>query len=218
MPCVILNSYSVEQPITAGDDIFGTGSNNERDTPIAYYYDFSYSVNMIRSTEINIPNGAKLDKIAFEVETLTNGTYLRNNCDIYIAQTNYNIFPSNLQINLQSATDSVWNSSLSNQQFQGGQTIGFYKVSADPNIVWRDYIFPANYIYDNSKSLIFSIHNNTDNYVLGTQSYPRTLGTNLSGTQPALMATNRRDNSAYPSTQVVNVDLTFRPNFRIYYS
>ena len=221
MPCVCLvNSKILTSPIVAGDVILNYNNDTERDTPYTNFYDYGYNCFFYTASELSaIPNGATIDKIAFQIEAPSNGTFNVNNQDVWIAQHNTGTeFPLNMRVNGTSSTDTTWNNNFINYtQIYNGQTLGFTKVSADPNIVWRDLLFP-NFTWTAGKPLCIFWLNGDGAYQGGTSTYPRALGDNLSGTPPRYWAENHQDNTPYTATTFANIDLTFRVNIRIYYS
>jgi len=176
-----------------------------------------YTANELSS----IPNGANIDKIAFQIEAPSNGTFEVQFQQVWIAQHNTGTeFPLNMRVNGTSATDTTWNNNFINYtQIYNGQTLGFTKVSADPNIVWRELLFPSNFTWTANKPFcIFWLNGDGFYNTSGTSSYPRGKGITLSGTQPRYYAMDFQDNTAYSPTSFVNIDGTFRPNIKIFYS
>ena len=221
MPCIV-NPNILAPIITPGDVILNYGSGNERDCPYTNYYDFGYNCFFYTASELSgIPNGATIDKIAFQIEAPSNGTFEVVNQEVWIAQHDTATqFPLNMRINGTSSTDTTWNNNFINYtKIYNGDTLGFTKVSADPNIVWRDLLFPSSFTWTANKPFCIFWNNKDGNYnTSGVSSYPRGKGQTLSGTQPRYYALDFRDNTVYNNTDFVNIDLTFRPNIRIYYS
>jgi hypothetical protein len=220
MPCITLNSYALENPIVPGDVIIGTGTDNYRDAPIAYYYDNAYSGIFLRVNQLSgIPNGATLTRIEFQTELLTNGTYEKFDTNRYIYQVPqpYNNFPSNCQVGGYSSTDTAYNNAITNyQQTDSLLNMTITKVGSDPNIMWRGFDLQNPYTnFDNTKNLCI-IYNCLDpNYAPGTQQYPRIKC--VFGSNTRLFYNDRRDNNPYSLTDFVNFQASYRPNIRIYY-
>ncbi len=220
MPCLV-NPYLVPSSIVAGDVILNYGTDNERDCPYTNYYNYGYNCMFYTANELSgIPNGAKIDKIAFQIEAIYNGTFEVENQQVWIAQHDTGTqFPSNMRVNGTSLTDTTWNNNFINYtKIYNGQTLGFTKVSSDPNIVWRDVLFPSNFTWTANKPFCIFWNNGDGNYQFGTSSYPRAKGDSLSGTQPRYYAMNFQDSAPYGNTAFTTIDGTFRPNIRIYYS
>jgi hypothetical protein len=220
MPC-LLNSSILSSPIVPGDVILNYGTDYERDCPYTNFFDYGYNCFFYTASELSaIPNGATIDKIAFQIEAPSNGTFNVANQEIWMAQHNTGTqFPLNMRINGTSSTDTTWNNNFINYtKIYNGATLGFTKVSADPNIVWRDLLFPTGFTWTANKPLCIFWNNKDGTYQSGTSSYPRAKGDALSGSQPRYYALNFRDNTVYNNTDFVSIDLTFRPNIRVYYS
>lgn len=225
MPCTCLINPTIissTPPIVAGDVELVYGTGNFRDVPYTNYYDFGYNCFFYTASELSaIPNGAKIDKIAFQIEAPSNGNFLVVNQDVFIAQHDTGTqFPTNMRINGTSSTDTAWNNNFINYtQIYNGNTLGFTKVSANPSIMWRDLLFPSNFIWTANKPLCIFWNNKDGDYnTSGTSSYPRGKGTTLSGSQPRYWANDFRDNIVYNNTDFVNMNMTFRANIKIYYS
>jgi hypothetical protein len=222
MPCVLISSYSFGSPaITPGNVEIGSATSNERDMPINFYYDYSYSGILLTPTQLaNIPNYATINRIEWEYEIVTNGTYTINNVDMYMFQTpsSYTIWPNNTQVSGQSGTDTTWNNSITNFiQTESSTTVEYVKVSSDPNIKWRGFNLTTQYSgFDKTKNLCITFNNLDGDYQAGTQSYPRVKGnaTNNGGT----CYFDERDNTPYALTNFVNKELNFFPNIRLYYN
>ena len=217
----LLNSSILTTPITPGDVTLNYGASNERDCPYTNYYDYGYNCFFYTASELSaIPNGATIDKIAFQIEAPSNGTFEVNNQELWIAQHDTATeFPLNMRVNGTSATDTTWNNNFINYtQVYTGATLGFTKVSADPSTMWRDLIFTPGYSWVANKPFCIFWLNNDGAYQGGTSSYPRAKGASLSGTQPRYYALDFQDNTPFTATSFVNIDSTFRPNIRIYYS
>ena len=216
MPCIYVNSY-----ISSPDKILNYGTDNERDCPYTNYFDYGYNCFFYTASELSsIPNGATIDKIAFQIEAPTNGTFEVYNQEVWMAQHNTGTeFPSNMRINGTSSTDTTWNNNFINYtKIYDGATLGFTKVSGDANIVWRDLLFPSSFTWTANKPLCLFWLNGDGDYQGGTLSYPRAKGNVLSGTQPRYWAEDHRDNKEYSPTDLVNINLTFRPNVKIFFS
>ncbi len=223
MPCVcLINPSRLKPTITPGDTELTLGTANERDAPYTNYYDYGYNCMFYTASELSsIPNGAKIDKIAFQIEAPSNGTFEVNNQEVWIAQHDTGTqFPTSMRVNGTSATDTVWNANFINYtKIYNGQTLGFTKVSADPNIVWRELLFPSNFTWTANKPFcVFWLNGDGFYNTSGTSSYPRGKGISLSGSQPRYYAMDFQDNTPYSPTGFVNIDLTFRPNIKIFYS
>jgi hypothetical protein len=220
MPCIFISSQSFENPIIPGNTTIGSGVGNQRDMPNSFYYDYSYSGVLLTPTQLSaIPNGAKITRIEYEYEVLTNGNYLIENVDMYMFQTpaSFTIFPDNTRINGYSQSDTAWNNSITNYfQTEYGTTIQVLKVSADPNIMWRGLTLTNKYEnFDNTKNLIIVFNNKDGDYAIGTQSYPRVKGSTSNNGGTCYF--DRRDNTVYQLTDFVNKQLSFFPNMRIYW-
>ena len=220
MPCLVLNSYSLKNPIVPGDVIIGTGTSDFRDAPIAYYYDNAYSGIFLRPNQLSgIPNGATLTRIEFQTELLTNGVYVKEDVNRYIYQvpSTYSSFPLNCQVGGYSSTNLAYNNSITNyQQTDSLLNMTITKVSADPDIMWRGFDLQNPYTgFDNTKNLCI-IYNCLDpDYALGTQTYPRIKC--VFGANTRLFYNDRRDNNPYSLTDFVNFQASYFPNIRIYY-
>ena len=220
MPCIVLNSYNLENPIVAGDTIIGTGTSDFRDAPIAYYYDNSYSGIFLRVNQLSgIPNGATLTRIEFQTELLTNGTYVKNDVNRYIYQVDppNNSFPVNCRVDGTSLTDSAYNSAITNyKQTDSLLDMTITKTSADPNIMWRGFDLQNPYTgFDNTKNLCI-IYNCLDtDYASGTQTYPRIKC--VFGSNTRLFYNDRRDNNPYSLADFVNFQASYIPNIKIFY-
>lgn len=221
MPCVVLNSYSLENPIVPGDTTIGSGTSNFRDAPISYYYDNAYSGIFLTPTQLSaIPNGATITKIDFETELLTNGTYTKILVNRYMYQvpSSFTSFPLNCRVDGTSSTDTTYNNAITNyQQTDSALDMTIVKISADPNIMWRGFNLQTPYAnFDNTKNLCI-IYNCLDpDYALGTLTYPR-IKTNF-GTYTRLFYNDRRDNAVYNLTDFVNFQASYFPNIRIHWS
>ena len=220
MPCVVLNSYSLESPIIPGDAEIGNGTSNFRDAPISYYYDNAYSGIFLTPTQLSaIPNGATITRIEFETEILTNGTYEKIDTDRYLYQvpSSFTSFPENCRVDGTSSTDTAYNNAITNYvQTDIDLEMTIVKVSADPNIVWRGFNLQTPYTnFDNTKNLCIIYNCKDPNYPFGTQSYPRILV--QFGTNTRLFYNDRRDNLAYPLTTFVNFQSSYFPNIKIFY-
>tara|TARA_R100000951_G_scaffold102801_1_gene95102 strand:- start:2255 stop:2920 length:666 start_codon:yes stop_codon:yes gene_type:complete len=221
MPCIFISGQNFANPIIPGDTTIGSGTSNERDMPNSFYYNYSYSGTLLKASQLSaIPNGATINRIEWEYEIVTNGTYTINNVDMYMFQTpqTYTAFPSNTQVSGQSSTDTTWNNSITNYfQTEYSTTIDFVHTSADQNIKYRGFNLTNSYAnFDNTKNLAIVFLNNDGNYQGGTQSYPRVKGssTNNGGT----CYFEERDSSPYTLTTFVNKQLSFFPNLKIYWS
>ena len=222
MPCIVISGQDFATPIQPGDVEIGNGTSNERDMPNNFYYDYSYSGTLLKASQLSaIPNGATINRIEWEYEIVTNGTYTINNVDMYMFQTpsSYTGFPSNTRVSGLSSTDTTWNNSITNYfQTEYSTTIEFIKPSADPNIKWRGFNLTNSYNnFDNTKNLAIVFLNNDGNYQAGTQSYPRVKG-NFSSNNGGTCYFDERDNTPYTLTDFVNKQLSFFPNIRIYWS
>ena len=224
MPCVCLVNSSLYGGggVEPGDVTLTLGTGNERDAPYTNYYDYGYNCMFYTASELSaIPNGAKIDKIAFQIEAPSNGTFEVINQQVWIAQHDTGTqFPTSMRINGTSATDATWNANFINYtQIYNGETLGFTRVSGDPTIVWRDLLFPPNFIWTANKPFcVFWLNGDGYYNTSGTSSYPRGKGIILSGSQPRYYALDFQDNIAYSPTGFVNIDNTFRPNIKIFYS
>ena len=217
----LLNSSILSTPITPGDVTLNYGTNNERDCPYTNYYDYGYNCFFYTASELSaIPNGATIDKIAFQIEAPSNGTFNVNNQEVWIAQHDTGTeFPLNMRVNGTSATDTTWNNNFINYtKIYNNSRLGFTKVSADPNIVWRDLLFTTGYTWTANKPFCIFWLNNDGTYQGGTSSYPRAKGASLSGTQPKYYALDFQDNTPFTATSFVTIDSTFRPNIKLYFS
>ena len=188
--------------------------------PNSFYYDYSYSGVLLTPTQLSaIPNGAKITRIEYQYEVLTNGNYLIENVDMYMFQTpsSFTIFPDNTRINGYSQSNTAWNNSITNYiQTESNTTIQVLKVSADPNIMWRGLTLTTKYEnFDNTKNLIIVFNNKDGDYAIGTQSYPRVKGSTSNNGGTCYF--DRRDNTVYQLTDYVNKQLSFFPNMRIYW-
>lgn len=221
MPCLILNSYSLESPIVPGDTEIGSGTTNFRDAPISYYFDNAYTGIFLTPTQLSaIPNGATITRIEFETELLTNGTYTKVAVNRYLYQvpSSFTSFPQNCRVGGTSSTDTTYNNAITNyQQTDSNLNMTIVKVSANPNIMWRGFDLQTPYTgFDNTKNLCI-IYNCLDpNYALGTQSYPRIKTT--FGTNTRLFYGDKRDNNPYPLTTFVNFQASYFPNIKIFWS
>ncbi len=221
MPCIYISGQNFANPIIPGDTTIGTGTSNERDFPNSFYYDYSYSGTLLKASQLSaIPNGATINRIEWEYEILTNGTYEINNVDMYLFQcpATYTAFPTNTQVSGFSSTDTTWNNSITNYfQTEYSTTTTFVKVSADPNIKYRGFNLTNSYAnFDNTKNLAIVFLNNDGVYQGGTQSYPRVKGTFTSNGGTCYF--DERDNTPYTLTTFVNKQLNFFPNLKIYWS
>lgn len=220
MPCLVLNSYSLKEPIIPGDITFGTGTSNFRDAPISYYYMASYSGIFLRPQDlVGIPNGATITRIEFQTEILTNGTYDKYKTDRYLYQIapTFSNFPSNCRVNGTSSTDTAYNNAIENyQQTDQDLEMTIVKVSADPDIVWRGFDLQTPYTgFDPTKCLAIIYNCRDTQYPVGTQSYPRIKC--VFGSNTRLFYNDRKDNSIYPLTTFVNFQSSYRPNIKIFY-
>ena len=220
MPCLV-NSSILSSSIVAGDVELDYGNNHERDCPYTNFYDYGYNCLFYTASELSaIPNGATINKIAFQIEAPSNGTFEVNNQEVWMAQHNTGTeFPSNMRVNGTSLSDTTWNNNFINYtKIYNGATLGFTKVSADPNIVWRDLLFP-NFTWTANKPLCIFWLNGDGNYNTGgVSSYPRCKGDNLSGAPPRYWAEDHQDNTPYSPTGIADINLTFRANIKIFYS
>tara|TARA_R110000796_G_scaffold4086_5_gene15593 strand:+ start:5049 stop:5717 length:669 start_codon:yes stop_codon:yes gene_type:complete len=222
MPCIIINGYSETPAVQPGDTTIGTGTSNERDMPINFYYDYSYSGILLTPTQLSaIPNNATINRIEWEYEIVTNGTYTINNVDMYMFQTpsTYTGFPNNTQVSGLSGTDTTWNNSITNYtQTESSTIVEYVKPSSDPNIKYRGFNLTIPYAsFDNTKNLSIVFLNNDGVYQPGTQSYPRVKGT-FSSNNGGTCYFDERDNTPYTLTNFVNKQLSFFPNIKIFYN
>jgi hypothetical protein len=220
MPCIFISSQSFENPIIPGDTTIGSGTGNQRDMPWSQYYYYSYSGVLLKPSQLSaIPNGAKITRIEYQYEVLTNGTYGVENVDSYMFQTpsTFNGFPSNTRINGYSNGDDAWNNSITNYfQTEYDTIIPLVKISSDPNIMWRGLTLTNPYEnFDNTKNLIIIFNCKDGYYSPGSQTYPRVKG--LTTTNTGTCYFGRRDSDAYLLTDYVNKQLNFFPNMRIYW-
>lgn len=220
MPCITVNSYNFAQQIQPGDTEIGNGTSNFRDAPISYYYDNAYSGIFLTPTQLSgIPNNAKITRIEFETELLTNGTYEKFLTDRYLYQVpaSFTSFPQNCRVNGTSSTDTTYNNAITNyQQTDINLEMTIVKVSADPDILWRGFDLQTPYTgFDNTKNLCIIYNCRDPNFAFGTQSYPRIKCTFGSNTR--LFYNDRRDNNPYPLTQFVNFQASYFPNIKIFY-
>tara|TARA_R110001632_G_scaffold45249_1_gene114966 strand:- start:2545 stop:3210 length:666 start_codon:yes stop_codon:yes gene_type:complete len=221
MPCLV-NPSILTPTIVAGDVDLTFGTDNERDCPYTNFYDYGYNCFFYTASELSaIPNGATIDKIAFEIEAPSNGVFEVNFQEVWLAQHDTGTeFPSNMRVNGTSSSDTTWNNNFINYtKIYNGDTLGFTKVSADPNIVWRDLLFPTAFTWTANKPLcLFWLNGDGDYNRGGVSTYPRAKGDNLSGAPPRYYAVDEQDNTPYTATSFVNINLTFRPNIKIFYS
>lgn len=222
MPCIsLINSSILSSPIIPGDVELGNGRDNERGCPYTNFYDYGYNCFFYTATELSaIPNGATISKIAFEMEAPSNGTFEVNNQEVWIAQHDTGTeFPLNMRVNGTSATDTTWNANFINYtKIYNNATLGFTKVSGDPNIVWRDLLSPSSFTWTANKPICIFWLNGDGAYQSGTSSYPRAKGDNLSGLPPRYYALDEQDNTPFLETSFTQIDLTFRPNIKIFYT
>ena len=220
MPC-LLNSSILSTPIVAGDVILNYGTDNERDCPYTNFFDYGYNCFFYTASELSaIPNGATIDKIAFHIQAPSNGNFEVDNQEVWIAQHNTGTeFPLNMRINGTSSTDTTWNNNFINySKIYNGATLGFTKVSGEASSMWRDLLFTPGYSWTANKPLCIFWLNGDGTYKSGTSSYPRAKGDALSGAQPRYYALDFQDNTPFSPTAFTNIDLTFRPNIKIFYS
>jgi len=222
MPCLVLNSYSLENPIQPGDTEIGNGTANFRDAPISYYYDNAYSGIFLTPTQLaGIPNGATITRIEFETELLTNGTYEKFLTDRYLYQVpaSFTSFPENCRVDGTSSNDPTYNNAITNSvQTDVNLDMTIVKVSADPNILWRGFDLQTPYTgFDNTKNLIIIYNCRDTQFAGGSQSYPRIKC--VFGSNTRLFYNDRRDNLAYPLTTFVNFQSSYLyfPNIKIFY-
>jgi hypothetical protein len=219
MPCLLINSYSFNQPIQSGDSIIGTGTSVERDTPMSFYYNYSYSGMFLTPTQLSaIPNGATITRLEYQYEIPTNGTYSITNVDSYMFQTpaSYTRFPSgNTRV---SGNSSSWDFDITNYfQTEYSTSISYQKISSDPNIQFRGFNLTNPYSnFDNTKNLCIVFNSTPASYTSGSQTYPRILGT--SGNNFGTSYFDERDGSAYSLNDFVNFQLSFYPNIKIYWT
>lgn len=221
MPCIILNSYSLVNPVIPGDVEIGTGVSVQRDMPVDFYYNYSYSGMMLKASELStIPNGATIDRIEYKYEIITNGTYDRTNVNMYMYQVDstYSAFPSNTRVNGYSSTDTTYNSTITNYvQTLTNSSYDFVKVSSDPNITFRGINLTNPYTnFDNTKNLVMIYNNGSGYYVPGSQLTPRVKGTTINNGGTCYY--DFRDPSAYALTDFVNLQLSFMPIIKLFWS
>lgn len=139
MPCIIINNYNFVTPIVPGDTEIGSGTSNFRDAPISYYFEASYSGIFLTPTQLSaIPNGAKITRIEFETEMITNGVYNKYLVDRYLYQVpaSFTSFPKNCRVNGTSSTDTTYNNAITNnQQTDINLEMTLVRVASDPSIV-----------------------------------------------------------------------------------
>ena len=92
------------------------------------------------------------------------------------------------------------------------------EAGGDPNIVWRDLLSPSSFTWTANKPICIFWLNGDGAYQSGTSSYPRAKGDNLSGLPPRYYALDEQDNTPFLETSFANIDLTFRPNIKIFYT
>tara|TARA_R110000868_G_scaffold402116_1_gene678153 strand:+ start:169 stop:837 length:669 start_codon:yes stop_codon:yes gene_type:complete len=221
MPVLNLNSFDLENPIIPGDITIGSGTSTQRDVPISFYYNYSYSGQFLTPTQLaGIPNGATITKIEWEYEILTNGTYEIVDVDMYMFQVDstYTRFSTlQQQVNGFSTSDTAWNNAISNYiQIENDATISYVKVSADPNIQYRGFELTNSYTnYDNTKNLCIVFNSNDGAFQPGTFTYPRILTT--FATNGNTYYANETDSAPYSDTSIVNYQLSYTPNIKIFY-
>lgn len=221
MPVLNLNSFDLENPIVPGDVTIGSGTSTQRDVPISFYYDYSYSGQFLTPTQLaGIPNGATITKIEWEYEIPSNGTFEIIDVDMYMFQVDstYTRFStSQQQVNGFSGDDTAWNNAISNYiQVENDATISYVKVSADVDIQYRGVELSTSYTnFDNTKNLCIVLNSGDGDYQTGTFTYPRILTT--FATNGNTYYANERDSTPYSDTSIVNYEISYTPNIKIYW-
>jgi len=204
----------------SGNTTLSLGTDVKRGAPVSYFYNYGYNCMFYTAAEMSdIPNGANIEKISFEIEAVSSGTFNVLNQHVWIFQHNSGTeFPANLQINGDSLTDTTWNADkLNYTKIYDGETLGI-TAPVSPDIMWHDMLVPSSFTWTANKPFCICWNNKDDDFQPGTSSYPRGLGIELAGTQPRYWAFGRRDSTIYPDTFVTNMDGTFRPNIRVYWN
>ena len=220
MPCLVLSSYSLTEPIIPGDVTFGTGNSDFRDAPISYYYDAAYSGIFLRPQDlVGIPNGATITRIEFQTELLTNGNYEKFLTDRYLYQVpaSFTSFPLNCRVSGTSSTDTAYNNAITNYvQTDVNLVMSIVKVSSDPGIKWRGFDLQIPYTgFDNTKNLCIIYNCRDTQFAGGSQTYPRIKC--VFGANTRLFYNDRKDNSTYTLNDFVNFQSSYRPNIKILY-
>lgn len=203
-----------------GDITLSLGNAVKRDAPVSYYFNYGYNCMFYTAAEMSaIPNGANIEKISFQIETVNSGTFEVFDQHVWIFQHNSGTeFPENLQINGNSTTDTTWNADkLNYTKIYDGETLSII-APADPNIMWHDMLVPSSFTWTENKPFCICWNNKDGDYQFSTSSYPRGLGKERSESRPRYWAFDRRDSAVYPDTFVTNMDGTFRPNIRVHWN
>ncbi len=204
----------------------GNANHNDRGV-INYWYKHSTGIVYIPYTDLGvIPNGAVINKIAFEYDlTLASGgtTYDISNAYGWIyCQTDQNFLgcPNSMLNNGLATSNTTYNAGIQNytEIFDNPGTYSFTQETADPNVRYVDIPIKNPMTYIAGSSICIAIVNNSG-YYKGTGSCPSWVGDTSSYSGPKVFFRQNNDSlGPYSITgSSSSYDQTFKPNIRFYW-
>jgi hypothetical protein len=227
---MLVNSYRFNSGATppSGELTIFRGTANHNDFGVInYWYKYSTGIVFIPYTDLaDIPNGAVINKIAFEYDlTLAAGgkTYSTANTYGWIyCQTNqsFSACPNSMLNNGLATSNTTYNNGIQNYSeiFDNPGTYSFTQENADPNARYVDIPIKTPMTYVAGSSICIAIVNNSGFYT-GTGSCPSWLGSTSShGLGKVFFRQNNDSSGPYSITGSTTAnDNTFRPNIKFYW-
>jgi hypothetical protein len=206
--------------------IRGTQSHDDRGV-INYWYKYSTGILFIPYTDLTaIPNGAVIDKIAFEYDLILapgGKTYeITNTYGWIYCQTDQSFTACvNSMLNNGLATsNTTYNAGIQNYSeiFDNPGTYSFTQETADPNIRYVDIPIKVPMTYIAGSSICIAIVNNSGSYD-GSQTTPGWLGdTSTHATGKVFFRQQNDTTGPYSITaSTTSADNTFKPNIKFYW-
>jgi len=225
MPMILNSPIQAPAGITPGsvDIIFGTTPYTAYpyDGMMNYWYEYNYGILFILESQLTgLPIGASINSLNFQIYNTNNGTYPENLIDVRLGRVpnTFTQFPFNLRINLQSSTDTTWNSALTTQVCGTNINTTYIQTTAMPDTNWAPGItFTTPYVYTGG-NLLISMNSKSGTYTPGTSSQPVWIGKVQTGTFPRIWNSDYRTSPVFPDTQITQTKHQFRPNIKINYS
>jgi hypothetical protein len=223
MPCICLVNSSIFSPsVTPGDQTITRGSDNEGDNGLwNYYYNFSSGNYFVPASDLSIPNGATIQKLAFELDTTQSGTttFTINNVDVWLySHPTATEFPVGLQVNGYSSSDTTYNSGITNYtQVHNNGTLSYTQLQTDPNRRYIDFTFNSPFTYTGG-ALAVNVNNKDSNYIPGTASSPGWIGDSVSHSGRFFARRQNDTLGAYSPTDIASIYQGFKPNIKIYWT
>ena len=226
---MLINSYRYEAgtPPSSELTIFrGTQSHDDRGV-INYWYNHSTGIVFIPYTELaTIPNGAVINKIAFEYDLLLapgGKTYSISNAYGWIyCQTNQSFLgcPNAMLNNGLATSNTTYNAGIQNYSeiFDNPGSYSFTQETADPDIRFVDIPIKTPMTYIAGSSICVAIINNSGVYT-GSGSAPKWLGdtSTYSGAKVFFRQQNDTIGPYSITGSSTSYDQTFKPNIRFYW-